>query len=135
MAVLVRVGETNAVAVFELELPRALDLQEKELDRIGGPADDRRLEGLAASIDLGPRVIGDEAPAIDAAAQTEVARLGRNVAEIDHDQVVGHAEDRKAVDGVARAAATQHRLVIAGNGAGVAGLAAHDSVGREAAFK
>ena len=111
MPVLVGIGDADAIAVVELDLARALDLQEEKLDGIRRPADDRRLERLAASVakrlgallNLGSRVVGHEPPAFDASAQPEVARFRRHVAEIHHDQVIGHAEDRAAGMTVSRA--------------------------------
>ena len=56
MAVLVGKADADALAVVELDLARALDLQEEELDRIGDPGDHRRAEVRAARVDLRARV-------------------------------------------------------------------------------
>src|SRR5207245_10043917 len=135
MAVLIGIREAYALAAFELELARALDLQEEKLDRVRGPADHRCAEAFPARFDLGAAVVRHEAPALEAAAQPEIPHLRCHGPEIDHEQVVGDAEHRDAIRRVAYAAASHNGLVIAGDDAGVASLGAHQRVRREGALK
>src|SRR5205085_2551738 len=124
MAVLIGVREAHALAGFQLELSRALYLQEEKLDRVRAPAEHRRAQRLAARVNLGTTVIRHHTSAIETAAQPDSARLGRHGGEIDDQQIVGYAVDRKAVDLAARAAAANDRLIVAGDDAAIAGFRA-----------
>ena len=76
MAVLVGVADADALAVLEAHLARALDLQEEKLHRVRAPGEHRRGERLAARVDLGARVVGHEAPALEPAAQPQLRVSG-----------------------------------------------------------
>ncbi len=115
MAVLVRVAHAHALAVGQLHLSRALDVQEEDVDRIVHPCDLASLEQPRIVVDVGARVVRHDAVALDAPAQALVVQVRIERREVDGEQVGRRRVDRVLVARGARAAAVQQRLVVAGD--------------------
>lgn len=120
MAVLVGIAHEEAGAVLELHDPRALDVQEEDVDQAVDPDDLQAAAGqLALEVDLVAGKVGDEAVALDAAADGgDVAALLVKIKlrQVDADQVGGPPVQRVGISGRLSARSAQQRLVIAGEG-------------------
>src|SRR4051794_6341424 len=76
MPVLVRVAEAQALAVLELHLARALDLQEEGIHGVIDPDELLALDGRTFLLDVAARVVRHHAVAHELAAQALVLELG-----------------------------------------------------------
>src|SRR5690606_1894121 len=82
-------------------------------------------------VDLGPRPVGHDLVADEAAAQAERLQIGIDVAELDRQHVLRHAADRPAVAGRRVEAALDQRLVVAGDQAFLAAVRVRQAPGLE----
>src|SRR5207249_4140436 len=141
MTVLVGVAKPYTFAGFELDLARALDLQEEELDRIRDPCQNGCGVGASAAssnaavLDLATRVIRHEASAIEAPTQSKGLQLGDHGRQIDHDEIVGHAVDRVDEIPTLRESTLHDGLVVARDEAPVGLLGRHHEIRCELELK
>ena len=77
----------NDRAVLEHHPPRALDLEEEELDRVGEPEELFRLAGERSRLDLDSGRIGDEGVAVDPAGHVLALQARFEPAEVDRHQI------------------------------------------------
>jgi hypothetical protein len=132
MAVLLGVADALVAAVGQLDASRALYLQEEQLDRIGDPEERLAGEGGRLRGEFRARPVGDHLAPVEAAAQAEILQLRIQLAQIDHQQVVGHAVDGVGERLAPLSAAAQQRLVIAGDEALARLVRVHHPPGAEA---
>ncbi len=125
MAVLVGVIDPQHAAVGQADAPGPLDLQEEELDRVVHPGQRLRRQTALLGEDFAARPVGHDLVALDPAAHALALEFGKEVAELDGQQVVGHPVHREGVAPVGLAAAVEQRLVVAGDhavdGGGIGG--------------
>ena len=131
LPVLVGVAHPKPLAVRQLHLAGALDVQEEELDRVIDPCDLGALERGGRLVDVAAREVGNDAAAFEAPPQAPVLEIGVDRGQVDREQVLGHAVDRVAIARRARAASAQQRLVVAGDEAGVGVVRVHHAIGIE----
>ncbi len=112
MAVLVGVTHADAFAIVELHLPRALDVQEENVDGVVDPGDLAAGERCVPLVDVAARVVRHDAIALEAAAQALALQVRIDRCEVDGEQVLRHAIDRVPVPVAARAASAQQGLVV-----------------------
>ena len=110
VAVLVAVTHTQLTPAGQLNTPRALDLQELQVHRVGQPGD--RLGGGALAVESAGVVIRLEHTAFQAPAQALALELRVDAVEVDDNQVVRHAVYRHVGGGGLGQAAGVDRLVI-----------------------
>ena len=135
MAVLVGVAHPDALARGKFDQAGALHLQEKQLHGVRHPRQRLCRQCRRGRVDFGARVIGHEAPALDAAPQAQVAQLGVHLAEVDHDQVIGDCVNRETKCIRLRALAPEDGLVIPRDQAFVAPVRGNDAKGRKVFFE
>ena len=113
MAVLIGVTEPQDSALGKLHPARALDLQEKRLDRIVDPDQLLAGERRVSRFDVRARPIGNDAPAFEAPAHPFVLELWEELAQLDDEQIVGGCVQRITIAFAGLPAALQQRFVIA----------------------
>src|SRR5690606_17589806 len=96
------------------EPPRALDLQEEEVDRVGRPGELEPAAGEGALLDLAAAREGNESAALDLAGDPLALEVRTEEAEIDRDELGRTAIDRHRAGGRGRPASGELRLVVAG---------------------
>ena len=124
VSVLVRIADANDAAVVDADAPRALDLQEERVDRILDVDERFPVERRPPALDLCARPVRHDLASLHAAAHTLALELRVELGEVDGEEIVRHGVDRHAEALVARAAAREQRLVVAGDrslGAAVGG--------------
>ena len=89
----------------------------------------------AALLEFRARPVRHEPPAIEAPAQVQTAHLGVQLGEIDDDQVLRNAVDRKAEGRSAGTAAGEYRFVVARHQALRRAIGRDDRIRRECGFK
>ena len=92
VAVLVGIANAQLTAIVQLDPPRALDLQELQIHRIGQPRQYRSIQAVA--VDGFSGVVRFEYTAFEATAQAFAFELGVNAVQVDHDQIRRYAVDR-----------------------------------------
>ena len=129
-AVLPGIADPHHSAVGQAQPARALDLEEEEVDRVGGPGDFEAAAGERPVLDLGALVIRDDDPVLEPAAARRSGGLGGG--GVDFDEVGRLAVDRHLIAGLAGARAGDLGLEIAGDeGGAVADLDELEMLGEE----
>src|SRR5262249_37091514 len=124
----------NERAIGQLDLARALDLQEKGIDGIIDP-EERQLQRIErAAFDLGPRGIGQEPARDDATGDALAAQCRAELPEIDGHEITGTMEQWILIGSDRLPRAAQQRLVIPREEAVAAAIIA-GGVRREIAFE
>ena len=112
-AVLRLVADPQHLTVGHPDEARALHLEEEELDRIDGIAENPRLAAERALLNHRAVIIGNEGAALDAATDLLALQRFRKLAQVDVDQVTGPGINR-GISRLERARTGDFRNVIAG---------------------
>ena len=91
VAVLVGVIDAHCPAGIEADAAGALDHQKEQVDRVVDVEQGAAFQCAAAGFELGARVIGHHTLAFNAPAQALAFEIGAQVAQVDGEQVIGHA--------------------------------------------
>ncbi|SST09845.1 Uncharacterised protein [Acinetobacter baumannii] len=118
VAILVAVADAQLPAVFQLDAPGTLDLQELQVHRVAQPGEHRRAGAVVA--DRRGVVVGFQHPAFQASAQALALEFRVDAFQRDHHQVVRYAVDRHRGFFALAQAAVVDRFVVAGDQALVA---------------
>src|SRR5437773_10166797 len=135
MTVLLGVADAHHAAVVELDPSGTLDLQEKSVDRFGDERDRVAGDLRIAMLDIRTGPIRHDTPAFDAAAHALVLELRIKGAEIDDQQVVRNAVERRTKFLGRAARSRQQRFVVSGDEADIGATGGADLVYAKIAFE